>query len=150
MVVRNHSGKVLFLVAKEFYNLSSEMAKLMAIDWAFSIASEHYWDNVLSNNDAKFVVQQINSKKEPCIWQFHNQVILLKHRFKFYSWKLEWKARKFNMLADLVAKTSLSTQQDFSFVFLFFLVLKRFPKLLNCSCKLRRMGFSPWCSSFGF
>lgn len=78
VVVRDNHGCVKLLANKLSPCESATVAELKAIEWSMALAEENGWDRVMWSSDAKFIIQDINSKHDPMGWETRYGVLAIR------------------------------------------------------------------------
>ncbi|KAF3444317.1 hypothetical protein FNV43_RR14007 [Rhamnella rubrinervis] len=114
MGVGDDKGKVLYLASKLFTCNSPFDAEMEALSWAITYADNCGWRQVEWESDAKEVFQAITSNEDSAGWYSYHALCNIRNCFFKHGWRVSWKARIVNGLADMVAKFSLSNSCVFA------------------------------------
>ena len=115
LAVRDHQGNLVFLAFSVIDIIEPVFVELKALEWATSLMIEHGWNNMEQCNDVKTIVNDIIFNKEAMSWWSRDGILLIKHASDFSSWNFSWTPRGANKLADLVAKSTLTSRNKFVF-----------------------------------
>ena len=115
LVVRDHQGNLVFLASSVIDSMEPAFVELKALEWATSLLFERGWKNIEWCSDAKTIVNDIVSDKEPMSWWSRDDILLIKHRSETSTWEFSWTPRGANKLADLVAKSTLTSRNELLF-----------------------------------
>ncbi|KAF3438278.1 hypothetical protein FNV43_RR21039 [Rhamnella rubrinervis] len=92
--------------------LTPYSAELKALEWASEIVERKSFPRVFWFCDSQMAVKDSN---EPNSWFAYNEILNVRHAFAGKRWSLFWISRRRNMLADLIAKTTLYNLSAFNF-----------------------------------
>lgn len=84
-------------------------AEFKVLEWASGLIEEKGWGNIMWSSDALMVVKEINAKNSPNDWSASNDLLVIRCRFETNKWRMSWNARTSNILADLIAKNTASS-----------------------------------------
>ncbi|KAF3451215.1 hypothetical protein FNV43_RR07308 [Rhamnella rubrinervis] len=115
MVVRNDQGHLLYLASKLYECVSPFAAEVEALGWAMEYANQCGWRRVGWETDAKEVERAVNAREDPSCWYSYYSMCNIRKCIAMQDWKVIWRSRRCNSVADAAAKLSLSTERPFVF-----------------------------------
>lgn len=89
----------------------------MALAWVASMAVSKNWRNLCFSSDSLEIVRAVYSTREPCGWNFREDILKMRQILQKNCWSLSWNARSSNRFADALEKETLSSNCNFSFCF---------------------------------
>ncbi|KAF3457990.1 hypothetical protein FNV43_RR02652 [Rhamnella rubrinervis] len=115
LVIRNDQGHLLYLASKLFKCVSPFVAEVEALCWAADYVETCAWRMIEWETDAKDVETAVKAKEDPSNWYAYYPICSIRSCFERQGWRVTWKNRRSNLVADAVAKMSLSRNCAFVF-----------------------------------
>ncbi|KAF3447931.1 hypothetical protein FNV43_RR08638 [Rhamnella rubrinervis] len=115
MVVKDENGHLLYLASNHFCCVSPFVAEVEALRWAPEYAERCNYSRIEWEIDAKEVKKAVGSKEEPTCWYAYYSIRSIQRSFATQGWKLNWRSKNCNGVADAAAKLSLSLKTTFVF-----------------------------------
>ncbi|KAF3442396.1 hypothetical protein FNV43_RR16312 [Rhamnella rubrinervis] len=117
MAILDCKGNLISLASKLTTVLTPHLAEIKALEWATDLIERRGYPRVVWFCDSQVVVKEVKDSNESNSWFAYNEILNVRHAFAGKQWSLFWTSRNRNLLADLIAKTTLSSSSVFYFDF---------------------------------